>query len=170
MDQRSHETETQPDRRLALTLNGSAAGAVCRAGDSLAHVLREHLGLRGTKIGCNAGECGACTVLVDGRAVCACIFPAYRADGRTVVTIEGASEGGGLSPVQQALVDHGAFQCGYCASGMVMSLTALFDDEPAPDEARIRRIIQGNVCRCSGYVKIVEAALSVSARNRSAEA
>ncbi len=129
--------------------------------DTLLALLRDRLGLTGTKLGCNAGECGACTVIVDGRAVCSCLMPAWRLDGCHVHTIEGVGAGGKLSRIQQALVDHGAFQCGFCTPGVVMSLTALFQADPAPDEADIRIALQGNVCRCSGYVQLIAAAKSL---------
>lgn len=143
---------------LALVVNGRTRQLSCRPHDSLADALREGLGLTGTKIGCNAGECGACTVLVDGRAVCACLYPAMRARGRQVRTIEGVAEGGRLSAVQAALIRHGAFQCGFCTPGVVMSLTALLEETPRPDETQIRIALQGNVCRCSGYVGLLAAA------------
>lgn len=161
------ERASQMGFELDLSINGRPLRVSCSAHDTLADILRDRLALRGTKIGCNAGECGACTVLLDGRAVCSCILPAGRCEGRTIVTVEGLeNEAGELSPLQRELVDQGAFQCGYCASGMVMSLTALFDANPTPDERQIRTAIQGNICRCSGYVKIVEAALSVSAASQ----
>jgi len=143
--------------RLDFRVNGAAARVRCRPWDSLAQVLREGLGLTGTKIGCNAGECGACTVLVDGVAVCACLYPALRAGGRSVRTIEGVATDGRLSALQAALVRHGAFQCGFCTPGVVMSLTALLETSPQPQEAEIRIALQGNVCRCSGYVGLLEA-------------
>ena len=143
--------------RLAFSVNGAPAEVRCQPWDSLAEVLRDGLGLRGTKIGCNAGECGACTVLVDGVAVCACLYPAPRAGGRAVRTIEGVARDGRLSALQAALVRNGAFQCGFCTPGVVMSLTALLDSTPQPQESEIRIALQGNVCRCSGYVGLLGA-------------
>ncbi|WP_374666848.1 (2Fe-2S)-binding protein [Ramlibacter sp.] len=146
-------------RELTLTVNGAACRVQARGSDSLAQLLRDQLQLTGTKIGCNAGECGACTVLMEGRAVCACLVPALRAEGAQVHTIESQSaEGAPLSAIQQALVAHGAFQCGFCTPGVVMSLAALFAETPSPTEHQIRVALQGNVCRCSGYVRLIEAA------------
>jgi carbon-monoxide dehydrogenase small subunit len=148
---------------LELTVNGAACRVQARGSDSLAQVLREQLHLTGTKIGCNAGECGACTVVMDGRAVCACLVPAQRAVGAQVCTIEHQAEGkGDLSAIQQAMVAHGAFQCGFCTPGVVMSLSALFAQCPSPSEHAIRVALQGNVCRCTGYVRIIEAAKALA--------
>lgn len=130
--------------------------------ETLAAVLREKLKLTGTKIGCNAGECGACTIILDDRAVCSCLVPALRANGGRIRTIEGESSSGAPSRIQQAMLDHGAFQCGFCTPGVVMSLTALFESNPRPIERDIRIALQGNICRCTGYVKILEAALSLA--------
>ena len=153
----------QNDFEVHLTVNSEKHCVPVTAEHSLAHLLREKLGLTGTKIGCEAGECGACTVLVDGRAVCACLYPAIRAEGTDVVTIEGTGSPDHPSPLQRALVEHGAFQCGFCTPGVVMSLTALFDRHPRPNEQQIRIALQGNVCRCTGYIKILAAAQSVAA-------
>ena len=150
-------------REMELTVNGAACRVQARGSDSLAQVLREQLHLTGTKIGCNAGECGACTVVMDGRAVCACLVPAQRAEGAQVCTIESQAAGqGDLSAIQQAMVAHGAFQCGFCTPGVVMSLSALFAQCPSPREHAIRVALQGNVCRCTGYVRIIEAAKALA--------
>ena len=150
-------------RDMEITVNGTACRISASGNDSLAKVLREQLHLTGTKIGCNAGECGACTVVMNERAVCSCLVPAARAEGAHVKTIEGeAGSGGSLSAIQQSMIDHGAFQCGFCTPGVVMSLSALFAKNPSPNEHNIRVALQGNVCRCTGYVKIIEAAKAVA--------
>lgn len=147
--------------RVQCRVNGAPVCLNVAGADTLADVLRDQLHLTGTKIGCNAGECGACTVNVDGRAVCACIFPAWRLGGSEILTVEGVGTAGALSPIQKALIAHGAFQCGFCTPGVVMSLTALFAVDPRPTETAIRIALQGNVCRCSGYVQLVAAAMSL---------
>jgi carbon-monoxide dehydrogenase small subunit len=150
-------------RDMVLTVNGATCRISASGNDSLAKVLREQLHLTGTKIGCNAGECGACTVVMNERAVCSCLVPAARAEGAHVKTIEGeAGSDGSLSAIQQSMIDHGAFQCGFCTPGVVMSLSALFAKNPSPNEHHIRVALQGNVCRCTGYVKIIEAAKAVA--------
>lgn len=154
----------QPRSEFDLTVNGEAHRVQADGMDSLAVVLRDQLGLTGTKIGCNAGECGACTVVMGGRAVCACLVPAQRAQGAEVITIEGTGSVDEPSVIQRAMVEHGAFQCGFCTPGVVMSLTALFARTPAPSEREIRIALQGNICRCTGYIKIIAAAKSVAAR------
>jgi carbon-monoxide dehydrogenase small subunit len=152
-----------PPREIQLTVNGVPCCVSARGSDSLAHVLREQLHLTGTKLGCNAGECGACTVIMDKQAVCACLVPALRAESADVHTIESqAREEGELSAIQRAMVEHGAFQCGFCTPGVVMSLSALFAHCPCPSEHEIRVALQGNLCRCSGYVKIIEAATALA--------
>ena len=123
----------------------------------LLDVLRDELGLMGTKEGCGEGECGACTVLLDGQPVCACLVPMLQVDGRVVVTVEGLARDGALDPVQQAFVETGGVQCGACTPGMVVVARALLDRHPQPDEATIREHISGTLCRCTGYEGIVEA-------------
>jgi carbon-monoxide dehydrogenase small subunit len=134
---------------ISLTVNGVM--------HELAEVLREDLGLTGTKKGCGIGDCGTCTVLMDGVATFSCLTLAIQADGCSVETVEGLAEGGKLNRLQQAFVDHGAIQCGYCTPGMLMTATELLRRNPHPDEDDIRRAISGNLCRCTGYQKIVEA-------------
>jgi carbon-monoxide dehydrogenase small subunit len=129
----------------------------------LALVLREDLGLTGTKIGCAEGRCGACTVLVDGRPVVSCLYPAGLAAGRAITTVEGLGEGDSpLDPLQAALLDAGGVQCGACTPGVLMTLTALLAEDAQPSERAVREALAGNICRCTGYAKIVEAALAVS--------
>ncbi len=142
----------------AFAVNGMQIQVDIEPGARLLDVLRGNLSLTGTKEGCGNGECGACTVLVDGRPVNACLFPALEADGTDIVTIEGlAGDNGKLSPVQQAFVDRGSIQCGYCSPGMIMSATALLKKNQSPTDAEVRDALVGNLCRCTGYVQIVEA-------------
>ena len=131
--------------------------------DTLIDLLRDRLGLTGTKEGCGNGNCGTCTVLMDGAPINACLVLALEVPGRTVTTIEGLSAGGELHPLQQALVAHGGTQCGFCTPGIVLAAKALLDETPRPTEAQIRHAIAGNLCRCTGYVKIVEAIAAVAA-------
>jgi carbon-monoxide dehydrogenase small subunit len=123
----------------------------------LAHFLRENIGLTGTHIGCVIGECGACSVLLDGKVVKSCLHFAVQADGRAVTTIEGLAKNGELNPVQEAFVKHYAFQCGYCTPGMVMTSYALLQTNPDPSDDQIRKALAGNLCMCTGYVQIVDA-------------
>ena len=133
-------------------------------GESLLYVLRERLGLPGSKNACEQGECGSCTVLLDGVPVCACLVAAGQAEGRTVVTVEGLGDGERLDPVQQAFVDAGAVQCGFCTPGLVVAVHDLLERDPAPDDADIREALAGNLCRCTGYEKILDAVRLAAAR------
>ena len=142
---------------LTMTLNGQEVTLEIEPSDLLAYVLRDKLGLTGTKIGCDEGECGACTVILDGQAVDSCLLPAMKADGCEVVTVEGLAKGGELDPLQQAFIDKGAVQCGYCTPGLLMSARALLDENPHPSEQEVKDAIAGNLCRCTGYLKIIEA-------------
>jgi carbon-monoxide dehydrogenase small subunit len=143
---------------LAFQLNGRAVKASISPDTLLADLLRDVLGLKGTKIGCREGECGACTVLLDGRPVNSCILPALKVQGRAVVTIEGlARADGSLDPLQEAFIETGAVQCGFCTPGMILNAKALLTENPKPDEAEIRRALSGVLCRCTGYQKIVQA-------------
>jgi carbon-monoxide dehydrogenase small subunit len=143
---------------LELTVNGDRYEVAVDPWVSLAQVLREELRLTGTKIGCNEGDCGACTVLVDGRSVCSCLYLALEAEGRDITTVEGLAETpDALHPLQEAFIEHGGLQCGYCTGGMLLSSAFLLSHTPEPDEAEIRRGLSGNLCRCTGYNKIVEA-------------
>ena len=144
-------------RMLKMIVNGSEVELAVMPQRTLLEVLREDLRLTGTKLGCGEGDCGACTVILDGRAVNACLILALQADGREVLTIEGLANGRELHPIQQAFVDHGAVQCGFCSPGMILSAKALLDAHPKPSPADIRAGIAGNLCRCTGYQKIVEA-------------
>jgi carbon-monoxide dehydrogenase small subunit len=151
---------------IAITVNGTEERLQVDARQTLLEILREDLSLTGTKQGCGMGECGACTVLVDGMAVNACLMLAIRCDGREVLTIEGLSEGEQLHPLQQAFVEQGAIQCGFCTPGAILSSKALLDTNPSPDEAEVRESLAGNLCRCTGYAKIVKAVLSASKHQR----
>lgn len=145
-------------QNIDLKVNGFTYRVAVEPWRSLAEVLREELGLTGTKVGCNQGDCGACTVLVDGRAVSSCLTLAVEAHQREITTIEGlAASPEQLHPIQQAFIDHGAVQCGFCTAGMILSAKALLDHNPDPSEEEIRQGIAGNLCRCTGYTKIVEA-------------
>jgi carbon-monoxide dehydrogenase small subunit len=150
-----------------LVVNGHPVRVTAPDMTSLADVLRDHLGLRGTKVGCSEGRCGACTVHLDGAAVNSCLVPVALAAGRPVTTVEGISAGEQpLHPVQDALVEHGGVQCGACIPGVVMSLCAHLAEAPVTDEGAIRGALIGNVCRCTGYHKIVEAAAAAAERMR----
>lgn len=141
----------------AMHVNGVPRPVDAAADRSLASHLRDVLGMTGTKIGCAVGECGACTVLLDDQPVCACLVPVGRCAGRSVRTIEGvAAPDGGMHPVQRALVERGAFQCGYCTPGMVMSVVSLWERGEPLSRQEIQQALQGNVCRCSGYVKLLD--------------
>ena len=142
---------------VTLTVNGARRTAEVGATTTLVELLRVQLGLTGTKVGCGRGECGACTVILDGRPVNSCIVFAAQCGGRDVLTIEGLAANGTLHRIQEAFVEAGAVQCGYCTPGMIMSAYALLRDNPRPAREEIRQAIAGNLCRCTGYVKIVEA-------------
>jgi carbon-monoxide dehydrogenase small subunit len=142
---------------LTMTLNGESVTVEVEPFELLVDVLRDRLGLTGTKIGCSEGECGACTVIMDGQAVLSCLLPAMKAHGREVVTIEGLSRDGELHPLQQAFIEKGAVQCGYCTPGMIMSAKALLDENPQPSLDEIEEAVAGNLCRCTGYFQITEA-------------
>jgi carbon-monoxide dehydrogenase small subunit len=129
---------------------------------SLLQVIREDLGLTGTKSGCERGECGACTVLVDGLAINACLLPVMEAEGKQILTIEGLARDGQLHPLQEKFIELGAIQCGFCTPGMILTAKALLDRNPHPTEGEVRREIAGNFCRCTGYDKIVEAILAAA--------
>jgi len=142
---------------LRMRVNGKEVTVEVEPDDLLAYVLRDKLELIGTKIGCGEGECGACTVLVDGQSVTSCIYPALKAQGRDVTTIEGLRRNEELHVIQQAFIDCAASQCGYCTPGMIMSAKALLDANPNPSREEIEAGISGNLCRCTGYYQIVEA-------------
>ncbi len=149
---------------LSFTLNGKAVKTAVDPSTLLVDLLREDLGLTGTKVGCREGECGACTVLIDGEAYNSCLMPALKVQGRDVMTIEGLQKpDGSLDPIQQAFMEAGAAQCGFCTPGMILNAKALLSSNPNPDEHEIRKALSGVLCRCTGYRKIVEAVKNVAA-------
>lgn len=154
---------SEQDVTIRLVVNDRAHQLDVDAGEVLLGTLRDRLGLTGPKEACWEGECGACTVLVDGGPVASCILAAGSTDGRAVRTVEGLARADELTKLQQAFVRHAAVQCGYCTPGVLMVLTALLDDVPEPTETDVRRALAGNICRCTGYQQIVEAALDAAA-------
>ena len=148
---------------ISFNLNGEDIQVLAEPNRTLLDLLRDDLGLTGTKKGCEAGECGACTVMLDGRPVNSCITLAAEVEGCRVITVEGVAQDGQLSPLQRQFIDKWAFQCGYCTAGMIMSAKALLERNPHPTELEIREAIEGNLCRCTGYVKIIEAIQAVVA-------
>jgi aerobic carbon-monoxide dehydrogenase small subunit len=148
---------TETSRRITLTVNGEEVEYDVEARRLLVHFLRDDLDLTGTHVGCDTGNCGACSVLYNGELVKSCMLLAIQADGATVETVESLAGDGELTPLQQAFSDHHALQCGYCTPGMLMSATALLRVNGQPSEEQIRKAIQGNICRCTGYVNIVKA-------------
>ena len=143
-------------QQVSIMVNGKSYKISTPPWRTLLEVIREDLGLTGTKEGCGLGECGACTVIMEGRAVNSCLVLATEADGKQITTIEGLADGGRLHPIQQAFVNHGGFQCGFCTPGMIISAKALLDENQSPDDEEIKRAIAGNLCRCTGYTKIIE--------------
>lgn len=149
--------------RLTFSVNGREVEVTADGAETLLQVLRSRLDLTGTKEGCVEGECGACTVLVDGVPVDSCILPAHAVAGSDVLTVEGlADENGTLSPIQQAFIDNFSVQCGFCTPGFLMTLTALLEQDPDPDETSIRHAVSGNLCRCTGYSTIVDAVIAAT--------
>jgi len=144
-------------RELRIRVNGDLYHLFVEPHRTLLEVIREEIGLTGTKKGCELGECGACTVLLDGRPVNSCLVLAHEADGREITTIEGISRRGDLHPIQRSFVEHGAIQCGFCTPGMIISTKALLDRDPKAGRREIRNALKGNLCRCTGYIKITEA-------------
>ncbi len=147
--------------QVCLTVNGEIYQLEVDHRRTLLEVLRENLGLTGTKQGCDTGECGSCTVIVDGQAVLSCLTLAVACQGKKITTIEGLARAGEVHPLQKAFMEKGAVQCGFCTPGMILSLKALLDENPRPSEEQIKEALAGNLCRCTGYVKILEAVRSV---------
>jgi aerobic-type carbon monoxide dehydrogenase small subunit (CoxS/CutS family) len=154
--------EPARELRIGVEVNGAHYEQEVEARKLLVHFLRDDLDLTGTHVGCDTGNCGACTVLLDGQAVKSCMLLAAQADGATITTVEGLAADGRLTPLQQAFSDHHALQCGYCTPGMLISATHLLERNSSPSEEEIRQGIQGNICRCTGYVNIVKAIRAVA--------
>ena len=154
--------------RICTTVNGEPTELLCEPRQSLLEVLRDVLELTGTKEGCSTGDCGACSVLLDGRVVCSCLVLGVEADGRSVVTVEGLANGSDLHPLQRKFLEHAALQCGICTPGFLIAAKALLDENPDPSEEQVRYELAGNLCRCTGYDKIVRAVLDAAAEMRRA--
>jgi carbon-monoxide dehydrogenase small subunit len=151
---------------VSTTINTDDVEFLCHADESLLEVLRDRLGLMGAKEGCGTGDCGACSVIMDGRVVCSCLVLGAEAEGRTIETIEGMSQGNQLHPLQEKFIEHAALQCGICTPGFLMAAKALLDTNPDPTEEEIRFWLAGNLCRCTGYDKIVRAVADAAATMR----
>jgi len=151
---------------VSATVNGDARQFLAEPDESLLDVLRGELQLTGAKEGCGSGDCGACTVMLDGTMVCSCLVLAPEAEGRAITTIEGVADGSALHPVQRKFLEHGALQCGFCTPGFIVAAKALLDHNPDPDETEVRYWLAGNLCRCTGYDKIVRAVLDAGAEMR----
>jgi carbon-monoxide dehydrogenase small subunit len=152
----------ETSKAITVTINGTEYEREVEARKLLIHFIRDDLDLTGSHIGCDTGNCGACSVIVDGTLVKSCMLLAVQADGTTIETVEGLAEGDELAPLQQAFSDHHALQCGYCTPGMLMSATALLRANPSPNETEIKKALQGNICRCTGYWNIFEAVKAVA--------
>jgi xanthine dehydrogenase YagT iron-sulfur-binding subunit len=155
-------------KTITFTVNGKSVSVDVEPRDTLLNVLREKLKLTGAKKTCDRGECGGCTVLIDGQAVYSCLFPAVRAGGKQIITVEGLADGETLHPVQQAFIEKDGYQCGYCTPGLIMSSVALLSQTPSPSPADIKAGLSGNLCRCGNYVKIYEAVAAASQKMRKA--
>ena len=154
-----HQDGTIP---IELTVNGREVSLEIQPQLMLLDLLRDRLSLKGAKRSCDLQVCGACTILVDGKAVSSCTYLAYEARGAEVLTIEGLADGNTLHPMQQAFIDNGAFQCGFCTPGMILAAKSLLDETPPPSEEKVKEYMEGNICRCTGYRKIVEAILDAA--------
>ena len=155
---------------VSLTVNGKAYELEVEPHELLLDVIRDRLGLTGVKRSCDVEVCGACTLLLDGRPVSSCTLPAFEARGRQVLTIEGLAQNGKLHPLQEAFIDHGGFQCGFCTPGMILAAKVLLDENPDPSEDEIKHFMHGNLCRCTGYKKIIESILAAAKKMRSPSA
>lgn len=151
---------------VTTKINGEAAEFLCEPQQTMLDVLRDELGLTGSKEGCGSGDCGACSVIVDGKLVCSCLMFGAEADGAEITTIEGMAEGETLHPLQQKFLEHAALQCGFCTPGVLVASKALLDGNPNPTEEEARYWLAGNLCRCTGYDKIIEAVMDAAAEMR----
>jgi carbon-monoxide dehydrogenase small subunit len=158
------------DHQITLTINGETEQVAVPSNMTLLQMLRDRLALTGTKNGCNAGECGACTVLLNGEPVNSCMVLAVECDGMQVITVEGLAKDGVLDPVQETIIAHGGVQCGFCTPGILISARALIDRTPNPSDDDIREALVGNLCRCTGYLRIVDAVQDAASRQRAAVA
>lgn len=154
-------------QHVTTSINGEETEFLCHPEQTMLEVLREDLNLTGTKEGCATGDCGACSILLDGTLVCACLMLAVESDGREVTTIEGIASGSDLHPLQQKFLEHAALQCGVCTPGFIVASKALLDEDPDPDEKSIRYWLAGNLCRCTGYDKIIRAVQDAASELRS---
>jgi carbon-monoxide dehydrogenase small subunit len=148
---------------VSTTINGEAAEYLCEPQQTLLDVLRDVVGLTGSKEGCASGDCGACSVLIDGTLVCSCLVLGVEAEGKSILTVEGVAEGEKLHPVQQKFLEHAALQCGFCTPGLIVASKALLDSNPNPTETEARYWLAGNLCRCTGYDKIIRAVMDAAA-------
>ena len=158
----NHQNGTIP---MELTVNGREVSLEIPPQMTLLDLLRDRLSLKGAKRSCDLQVCGACTILVDGHAVSSCTYLAYEARGADVLTIEGLADGNALPPMQQAFIDNGAFQCGFCTPGMILAAKSLLDETPRPSEEKVKEYMEGNICRCTGYRKILEAILDAAGKS-----
>jgi carbon-monoxide dehydrogenase small subunit len=151
--------------KIRLTVNGELNELLVDPWQTLVDIIRNEMGLTGTKKGCGSGDCGACTIIFNGKPVCSCLILSIEADGSEIITIEGLGSGEELHPIQKAFINFGAIQCGFCTPGMIMSAKALLGTYPHPTEEQIKWAISGNLCRCTGYKKIIEAIMNVNRQN-----
>jgi len=153
-------------QHVTSTINGESAEFLCETQQTMLDVLRDVVGLTGTKEGCGSGDCGACSIIVDGTLVCSCLMLGVEAEGTSIVTIEGIAQGDKLHPVQQKFLEHAALQCGFCTPGLIVATKALLDENPNPTETEARYWLAGNLCRCTGYDKVIRAVMDAAAEMR----